>query len=113
MNMKTGTLFFEKVESVTSREVNSWLKVERQRGCGESKIDNNKSKMATLSRNKRKTVVSRLHFSEGERRERILYLRVPSCAITAARLAINPLGKISAGLKGLIELPRAIVAKTA
>lgn len=31
----------------------------------------------------------------------------------ATRLAINPLGKIPAGLKGLIELPRAIVAKTA
>lgn len=52
-------------------------------------------------------------WGEEERRREILYLRVPSCAIARTRLAINPLGKIPAGLKGLIELPRAIVAKTA
>lgn len=65
--------------------------------------------------------MSPLHFFGGERGGRegeggargILYLRVPSCAIATTRLAINPLGKIPAGLKGLIELSRAIVAKTA
>jgi len=45
------------------------------------------------------------HFCEGKSSAR---------AMAAGRLpAITPPGKIPAGLKGLIELPRAIVAKTA